>query len=104
MLTKPPVPYDFCIGVPISCLLTVGLTPVIAFNQENALRGLLCDYTTSPINRFAALGELPGPGGGLGGRRHPRLHPRAGVQQLVRAGNSDCNQQSVAPVPSTLNT
>ena len=49
-------------------------------------------------------GQLPGPGGGLGGRRHPRLHPRAGVQQLVRAGNSDCNQQSVAALLLTLNS
>ena len=24
MLAKPPVPYYLCIGVPISCLLTVG--------------------------------------------------------------------------------
>ena len=50
MLTKPPVPYDFCVGVPISCLLTVGSTPVqhsvlnvkaavAAFNQEKALVG-----------------------------------------------------------------
>ena len=28
MLTNPPVPYDFCVGVPISRLLTVGSTPV----------------------------------------------------------------------------
>ena len=27
-LTKPPVPYDFCFGVPISHLLTVVSTPV----------------------------------------------------------------------------
>ena len=26
-----------------------------AFNQEKALRGLLRDFTTSPINRFEAL-------------------------------------------------
>ena len=24
-----PVPYDFCVGIPISCLLTVGSTPVL---------------------------------------------------------------------------
>ena len=50
MLTKPPVPYDFCVGVPISRLLTVGSTPVYhsvlnvkalvgVFNQEKALVG-----------------------------------------------------------------
>ena len=50
MLTNPPVPYDFCVGVPISRLLTVGSTPVKhsvlnvkalvgAFNQEKALVG-----------------------------------------------------------------
>ena len=26
MLTNPPVLYDFCVGNPISCLLTVGST------------------------------------------------------------------------------
>ena len=50
MLTNLPVPYDFCIGVPISRLLTVGSTPVqhsvlnvkaviATFNQEKALVG-----------------------------------------------------------------
>ena len=50
MLTNPPVPYDFCVGVPISRLLTVGSTPVQhsvlnvkalvgAFNQKKALVG-----------------------------------------------------------------
>ena len=55
MLTKPPVPYDFCTGVPISCLLTMGSMPVQhsvfinsvfnvkalvgAFNQEKAIVG-----------------------------------------------------------------
>ena len=28
MLTKLPVPYDFCVDIPISRLLTVGSTPV----------------------------------------------------------------------------
>ena len=48
MLTNLPVPYDFCVGDPISRLLTVGSTPVLrsvlnvkaligAFNQEKAL-------------------------------------------------------------------
>ena len=32
MITNPPVPYDFCVGDPISHLLTV----VAAFNQEKA--------------------------------------------------------------------
>ena len=47
MLTNPPVPDDFCVGVPISHLLTVGSTPVQhsvlnvkvlegALNQEKA--------------------------------------------------------------------
>ena len=44
MLTKLPVPYDFCASVPISCLLTVGSTPV----QHSVL-------IVSSINRFAAL-------------------------------------------------
>ena len=50
MLTKPPVPYDFCVGVPISRLLTVGSTLIKhsvlnvkalvgTFNQEKALVG-----------------------------------------------------------------
>ena len=56
MLTSPPVPCDFCVGVPISCLLTLGSMPVEhsvltlnsvlnvkalvgAFNQEKALVG-----------------------------------------------------------------
>ena len=53
MLTNQPVPYDFCVGDPISRLLTVGSTPlkhsvclnsvlkalVGAFNQEKALVG-----------------------------------------------------------------
>ena len=48
MLTNPPIPYDFFIGDPIPCLLTVGSMPnkhcvlnvnavVAAFNQEKAL-------------------------------------------------------------------
>ena len=36
MLTNLPVSYDLCVGVPISCLLTVGST---AFNQEKAIVG-----------------------------------------------------------------
>ena len=55
MLTNLLVLYDFCIGNPISCLLTVGSKPiqhsvlnvkavVAAFNQE---RDLIRDYTTS---------------------------------------------------------
>ena len=28
MLTNLPIPYDFCVGNPISCLLTVGSMPV----------------------------------------------------------------------------
>ena len=55
MLTNPPVLYDFCVGDPISHLLTVGSMPiylaqclnsvlnvkavVAAFNQEKALVG-----------------------------------------------------------------
>ena len=55
MLTNLPVPYDFCVGVPISRLLTVGSMPVQhskclnsvlnvkalegAFNQEKAVVG-----------------------------------------------------------------
>ena len=50
MLTNPPIPYDFCVGDPISRLLTLGSTPVQhsilnvkalvgTFNQEKALVG-----------------------------------------------------------------
>ena len=50
MLTNLLVPYDLCIDIPISCLLTVGSMPVKhsvlnvkalvgAFNQEKALVG-----------------------------------------------------------------
>ena len=28
VFTNPPFPYDFCVGIPISCLLTVGSTPI----------------------------------------------------------------------------
>ena len=28
MLNNPPIPYDFCFSGPISCLLTMGSTPV----------------------------------------------------------------------------
>ena len=35
MLTNPPILHDFCICVPISCLLNM----VGAFNQEKALVG-----------------------------------------------------------------
>ena len=48
MLTNPPIPYDFCIGIPISRLLSTSPS-----------RGLLRDCTTSPINRFTAL-AVPG--------------------------------------------
>ena len=42
MLTTPPVPYDLCVGIPISRLLpwvSVCLALVGAFNQEKALVG-----------------------------------------------------------------
>ena len=58
-----------------------------AFNQEKALasRGLLCDCTTSPINRFAALvggvggvgGAAGGVGGGYGGQAPSERTPGA---------------------------
>ena len=32
MLTNPPIPYNLCVSLPISCLLTT-------FNQEKALVG-----------------------------------------------------------------
>ena len=68
MLTNPPVLYDFCVGFPMSCLLTVGYSVLnvkavlVAFNQEKALVGAfsvivqlqrLIVYTTSvKIQRF----------------------------------------------------
>ena len=65
MLTNPPVPYDFCVGIPISCLLTVGSTPVqhsvlnmeavvAAFNQEKALVGAF-SMIVKTDGSFAAL-------------------------------------------------
>ena len=56
MLTNPPVPYDLCVGVPISRLLTVRSMSVScsvlnvkaivgAFNQEKALVGALSMIT-----------------------------------------------------------
>ena len=47
MQTNPPVPYDFCVGVPMSRLLTIQHSVfvlnvkavVAAFNQEKALVG-----------------------------------------------------------------
>ena len=43
MLTNPPVPYDYCVGIPISCLLTVGAFSVIV------------QQVVEPMDRFAAL-------------------------------------------------
>ena len=72
MLTNPPFPYDFCVGFPISCLLTVGSTPVqhsvlnvkavvAAFNQEKALVGafsVIVQPVVEPMDRFTALGLI----------------------------------------------
>ena len=65
MLTKPPVHYDFCVGVPISRLHTVGSTPVnsvlnvkavvAAFNQEEALVGAFSVFTNLRMELFQAL-------------------------------------------------
>ena len=70
MLTNPPVPYDFCAGVPISCLLTVGSMPILhsvlnvkvlvgAFNQEKALVGAFSVI----MKTDGSFGALPGCGG-----------------------------------------
>ena len=45
MLTKPPVPYDFYVGVPIS--------------PWGPSRGLLRDCTTSPMEHYTALIQVP---------------------------------------------
>ena len=57
MLTNPPVPYDFCIGDPISRLngfLNVK-TVVAAFNQEKALVGAFSVITNLRMELFEAL-------------------------------------------------
>ena len=85
MLTKSPVPYDVCTGVPISRLLTVGSTPVQhsvlnvkalvgAFNQEKALVGAffvivqlhrwIVSQHQSSVQSTQAAGTI-GPGGPL---------------------------------------
>ena len=66
LLTNLPVPYDFCVGVPIPRLLSVGSTPVrhsvfvlnvivvvAAFNQENVLVGAFSVFVqTLPMVRL----------------------------------------------------
>ena len=56
MLTNPPVPYDFYVGVPISRLLIVESMPVqhsvLKVSGEGPSRGFLRDCTTSLINRL----------------------------------------------------
>ena len=63
MLTNPPIPYDLCVGVPISRLR--GLMPIYhsvlnmkalvgAFNQEKALVGAL-SVIVKTDGSFAAL-------------------------------------------------
>ena len=67
-----PAPYDFCVSDPISCLLTVGSTPVkhsvlnvkavvAAFNQEKALLRAYesSDGTFSSTTRHQSPGHLP---------------------------------------------
>ena len=51
MLTNPSVPYNFCVGDPISCLLTVGLM-LVYHSVSMPSRGLLRYCTTSPINHL----------------------------------------------------
>ena len=56
MLTKPPVPYDFCVATPISRLNVKAL--VGAFNQEKALVGafsVIVQPVVEPMDRFTAL-------------------------------------------------
>ena len=59
MLTNLPFLYDFCVGVPISNVLTVGSTPVQhsvlnvkalegGFNQERVLEGAFSVIVKSP--------------------------------------------------------
>ena len=70
MITNPPVPHDLCIvDIPISCILTVGSTPVQhsvlnvkalvgAFNQEKALGGafsVIVQPVVGPMDSFTAL-------------------------------------------------
>ena len=72
MLTNPPVLYDFCDSIPISCLLTVGrgvnarlaqclnsvfnVKAVVAtFNNEKALVGAFSVITNLRMELFQAL-------------------------------------------------
>ena len=72
-----PVPYDFCVGVPILCLLTVGSTPVShsvfdsvlnvkavagAFNQEKALVGAVSVIVKLMEHYTALVLDLAGDG------------------------------------------
>ena len=69
MLTKLPIPYDFCVINPISCLLIVGSTPIWhsvlnvkvlqdAFNQKKALVGAFFVIMKTDES-FAALLRFP---------------------------------------------
>ena len=69
MLTNPPILYDFCVGAPISHLLTMGSTPVYhsvlnvkalvgTFNQEKALVGafsVIVQPVVEPMEQHTAL-------------------------------------------------
>ena len=72
MLTNPPVPYDFCVGVPISRLLTVGSTLIKhsvlnvkalvgTFNQESLVGAfsVIVQPVVEPMDRFTALAAGP---------------------------------------------
>ena len=90
MLTNPPVPYDFCVGVPISRLLIVESMPVqhsvLKVCGEGPSRGFLRDCTTSLINR---LQHYTSP--------HPVLL-RGGGRWLKIAGNgATAHQAALGP-------
>ena len=83
MLTNPPVPYDFCVGVPISHLLKCESASRCFQPGEGRSRGLLRDCITSPIivccsteiNIICNVVVLPGnrvSGGGAGWATCPR--------------------------------
>ena len=49
MLTNlPPVPYDFCIGVPISCLLTVGTDGSFYSTTSASIFSSWVDFAVGP--------------------------------------------------------
>ena len=68
MLTNPPVLYDFCVGNPISRLLTMGQRPFVEpMDRFTALilTKVACKVITSPPVQSSAWVRVPAGGGGV---------------------------------------